>query len=211
MFFWNSFVFFYNPMNIGYLISSSSTYLKPSVYIWKILVHILLKPRLKDFKHNLASLWNDCNCMVVWTFFVTVLFGIGMKTDLFQSYGHCWVLKICWHTECSTLTASSFSILNSWAVSYFYYFSTQKNPTNTRFPSGHTQFISSSSLLSQETLSTGSFNPWSISLLPLLYIRSKEKLYKFKLKIKTMWFTMEFSKQIRALTQSGPTTNVLIL
>ena len=30
-----------------------------------------------------------------------------MKTELFQSYGHCWVFQICWHIECSTLTASS--------------------------------------------------------------------------------------------------------
>ena len=36
-----------------------------------------------------------------------------MKTDLFQSWGHCWVFQICWHTECSTFTASSFRILNS--------------------------------------------------------------------------------------------------
>ena len=36
-----------------------------------------------------------------------------MKIDLFQSYGHCWVLHICWHIECSTLTASSFRTLNS--------------------------------------------------------------------------------------------------
>ena len=36
-----------------------------------------------------------------------------MKTDLFQSCGNCWVLKICWHTECSTFTASSFRIWNS--------------------------------------------------------------------------------------------------
>ena len=32
-----------------------------------------------------------------------------MKTDLFQSCGHCWVFQICWHIECSTFTASSFS------------------------------------------------------------------------------------------------------
>ena len=36
-----------------------------------------------------------------------------MKTDLFQSCGHCWVLHICWHIECSTFTASSFRIWNS--------------------------------------------------------------------------------------------------
>ena len=39
--------------------------------------------------------------------------GIGMKTDLFQFCGHCWVLQICWHIECSTFTASSFRIWNS--------------------------------------------------------------------------------------------------
>ena len=36
-----------------------------------------------------------------------------MKTDLFQSCGHCWVLQICWHIECSTFTESSFRIWNS--------------------------------------------------------------------------------------------------
>ena len=36
-----------------------------------------------------------------------------MKTDLFQSCGHCWVFQICWDIECSTFTASSFRIWNS--------------------------------------------------------------------------------------------------
>ena len=36
-----------------------------------------------------------------------------MKTDLFQSCGHCWVLRICWHVECSTFRVSSFRIWNS--------------------------------------------------------------------------------------------------
>ena len=36
-----------------------------------------------------------------------------MKTDLFQSCGHCWVFQICWHIECSTFTPSSFGIWNS--------------------------------------------------------------------------------------------------
>ena len=36
-----------------------------------------------------------------------------MKTDLFQSCGHCGVFQICWHIECSTFTASSFRIWNS--------------------------------------------------------------------------------------------------
>ena len=36
-----------------------------------------------------------------------------MKTDLFQSCGHCWVFQICWHIECSTFTALSLRIWNS--------------------------------------------------------------------------------------------------
>ena len=36
-----------------------------------------------------------------------------MKTDLFQSCGHCWVFQICWHIEFNTFTASSFRIWNS--------------------------------------------------------------------------------------------------
>ena len=36
-----------------------------------------------------------------------------MKTDLFQSCGHCWVFQICWHIECNTFTASSFRIWNN--------------------------------------------------------------------------------------------------
>ena len=36
-----------------------------------------------------------------------------MKTDLFHSYGQCWVFQICWHMECSTFTASSFRIWNN--------------------------------------------------------------------------------------------------
>ena len=46
-----------DPMNVGNLISSFSVILKPSLYIWKFSVHMLLKPSLKDFEHNLASMW----------------------------------------------------------------------------------------------------------------------------------------------------------
>ena len=53
-------------------------------------------------------MWDECNYAVVWAFF-----GIGRKTDLFQSCGHCWVFHICWHISCSTFTALSFRIWNS--------------------------------------------------------------------------------------------------
>ena len=47
--------FFYNPTNVGNLISGSLAFSKPSLYIWKFSVHILLKLGLKDFEHDLAS------------------------------------------------------------------------------------------------------------------------------------------------------------
>ena len=53
---------------------------------------------------------------IVWLFehsLALPFFGIGMKTDLFQSCGHCWLFQICWHIECSTLTTFSFGIWNS--------------------------------------------------------------------------------------------------
>ena len=65
------------------------------------------------FEHYLATMWNECSCVVVWPFFGTLFFGIGMKTDFLQSCGHCWVFQICWHIECSTLAAASFRIWNS--------------------------------------------------------------------------------------------------
>ena len=48
--------FFYEPMDVGNLISGSSAFLKSSLNIWKFSVHILLKLSLKDFEHNLASM-----------------------------------------------------------------------------------------------------------------------------------------------------------
>ena len=47
--------FFDDPTDVGNLISGSSDFLKPSLYIWKFLVHVLPKPSLKDFEHHLTS------------------------------------------------------------------------------------------------------------------------------------------------------------
>ena len=43
--------FLYGPTDIGNVISGSFAFSKPSLYIWKCLVHVLLKPSLKDFEH----------------------------------------------------------------------------------------------------------------------------------------------------------------
>ena len=104
--------FFDDPADVGNLVSGSSAFSKTSLNIWKFTVHVLLKPGLENFEHYFTGMWDECNCAVVWAFFV-ISFGVGMKTNLFQSCGHCWVFQICWHIECSTFTASSFRIWNS--------------------------------------------------------------------------------------------------
>ena len=48
--------FFYDPMDVGNLISGSTAFSKSSLNIWKFSVHILLKPSLEDFQHYLASM-----------------------------------------------------------------------------------------------------------------------------------------------------------
>ena len=48
--------FLYDPTDVGNLISGSSAFSKPNLYIWKFLIQILLKPNLKDFEYYLASL-----------------------------------------------------------------------------------------------------------------------------------------------------------
>ena len=68
------------------------------------------------FEHYLASMWNEFNCVIVWTFFGIALlwdWNAILKDD-FQSCSHCWVFQICWHVEWSTLAAASyFRIWNS--------------------------------------------------------------------------------------------------
>ena len=47
---------------------------------WKFLVHVLLKPGLENFEHYFASMWDECNCGVLWTFFdIAFLLGWGKK------------------------------------------------------------------------------------------------------------------------------------
>ena len=68
--------FFDDPSDVGNLISGSSAFLKSSLNIWEFTFHVFLKPGLENFRHYLTSVWDDCNCVVVWAFC-----GIEMKTD----------------------------------------------------------------------------------------------------------------------------------
>ena len=61
--------FFYDPADVGNLISGSSAFSKSTLNIWKFMVHVLLKPGLENFEHYFASVWDVCNCVVVWELF----------------------------------------------------------------------------------------------------------------------------------------------
>ena len=61
--------FFYDPVDVGDLISDSSVFSKSSLNIWEFFVHILLKPSMENFEHYFASVWNEHNCAIIWTFF----------------------------------------------------------------------------------------------------------------------------------------------
>ena len=79
VFLWNSLPFWW-----------SSGFSKSSLNIWKFMFHILLKPSLKDFEHNLASIWNEQNYTVVWTFF-----GIVLLWDWNEN----WPLSVLWQQK----------------------------------------------------------------------------------------------------------------
>ena len=113
MFFWNSLAFLMIQwiLAIGSLVplpflkpawtSGSSWFMYCWSLAWRILSITLLACEMSaivhQFEHSLGL----------------PFFGIGMKTDLFQSCGYCLVFQICWHIECRTFTASSFRIWNS--------------------------------------------------------------------------------------------------
>ena len=61
--------FYDDPTDVGNLISGSSFFSKSSLNIWKFTVDLLLKPGLENFGHYFTSMWHECNCTVVWTFF----------------------------------------------------------------------------------------------------------------------------------------------
>ena len=56
---------FFDPADVGNLISGSSDFSKTSLNIWKFTVHVLLKPGLENFKPYFNSMCDKCNCSVV--------------------------------------------------------------------------------------------------------------------------------------------------
>ena len=106
--------FFPDPADFGNLISGSYAFSRTSLNIWKFMVRVLLKPGLENFEHYFTSVWDECNCAVVWAFFGIAFLWDWNENWLFQSFGHCWVFQICWHIEWSTFIASFSSITDKW-------------------------------------------------------------------------------------------------
>ena len=68
--------FFHDPADVGNLISGFSAFSKTSLNIWNFTVHVLLKPGLENFEHYFTSMWDECNCPVVWAFFAVWPFAV---------------------------------------------------------------------------------------------------------------------------------------
>ena len=115
MFFWNSLAFSVIQWMLAIWSLLPLPFLKPAwtsgssrfTYCWSLTWRIL----------SITLLACQTSAIVQWVqlehSLALLFFGIGMKTDLYQSRGHCWVFQICWHIECSTFPASSFRIWNS--------------------------------------------------------------------------------------------------
>ena len=71
--------FSHDPADVGNLISGSSAFSKTSLNTWKFTVHILRKPGLENFEHYFTSVWDECNCAVVWAFFVIAFLWDGLN------------------------------------------------------------------------------------------------------------------------------------
>ena len=108
MFFLKFSCFFYDLTDVGKFGLWFLCHFKSSLNIWKFSVHVLLKHGLENFEHYFASTWNECNCVVVWTFFEVALLWDWNENGSFPV--HCWVFQICWHIECNTFTVPSFRI-----------------------------------------------------------------------------------------------------
>ena len=76
-----------DPRDVDNLISGSSAFCKTRLNIWKFTVHVLLKPHLENFEHYFASMWDECNCLVVWIFF-----GIAFLWDRNEN----WPFPVLW-------------------------------------------------------------------------------------------------------------------
>ena len=91
--------FFYDPADVGNWSLVPLPFLNPDwtsgstwfMYCWSLAWRILNTTLLAC---EMSAIRQECRHSLALPYF-----RIGMKTDLFQSCGHCWVFQICWHIE----------------------------------------------------------------------------------------------------------------
>ena len=110
---WDSLLLFPWSSRCWHLISGSSAFSKTSLNIWKFTVEVFLKSGLENFEHYFTSMWDECNCVVVWAFFGIAFLGDWNKNWPFPVLWPLLSFPNCWHIECSTFTASSLRIWSS--------------------------------------------------------------------------------------------------
>ena len=69
MFFWNSLAFSMIQRMLEIWSLVPLPFLKPAWTSGSFTVHVLVKPRLENFEHYFSSVWDECNCAIVWAFF----------------------------------------------------------------------------------------------------------------------------------------------
>ena len=79
--------FFSDPADICHLISGSPAFSNSNLNIWKFVVNVPLKFDLENFEHYFTSMWDECNCVVVCTFF-----GIAFLWDWNEN----WLFLVLW-------------------------------------------------------------------------------------------------------------------
>ena len=112
MFFWNSLAFSIIQQVLAIWSLVPLPFLNPA-WTSRSSQIMYLKPSLENFEHYFTSMWDECNCVVVWAFFGIALLWDWNKNWPFPVCDHCWIFQICWHIECSTFTASSSRIWKS--------------------------------------------------------------------------------------------------
>ena len=78
------FSFFYNPVDVGNLISASSVFSKSSLNIWKFLVHVLLKPCLENFSITLLACETSAIRQLFENFLALPFLGLEWKLTFYS-------------------------------------------------------------------------------------------------------------------------------
>ena len=89
MFFWNSLAFSIIQQMLAIWSLVPLPFLNPAWTSGSSCFMYLLNPGLENFEHYSTSVWDECNCAVVWTFFGIAFLWDWNEIWPFQSCGHC--------------------------------------------------------------------------------------------------------------------------